>query len=575
MEKYKTPQDLIFGSLINSKLRKKHCLIDSETGRTITYGELNKETEMSAGIIKSFNINRGDTVSLLLENGLHFFLPWLGAIRLGAVAHPINCLVKNEDILYALELCRTKLLITQERYVWNRIENKPSALLKMLKEKFPELKIIAMRDPERFWSEAELQCKGYMNLYCWHTLKKFVEPYKYVAAPLNSDPFQLICTSGTTGKPKAVVQHCGMFEPNITDLIKTYGFTKKDRTLLINRLFHVNAQVTNFFPMVLLGGTTVLCPPEPEKILKTILERKITYSSMIPPTLLAILNYHLKNGGDSTLKKEIKYMRFIIAGADILSSKLHKAFTDNIGITVLPGWGMTETLCWGSGTAVSGPNYWGSIGRALPHMEVKIVDPENNWKEIKDNLWGRLIVRGDNVFKEYYRNHEATKKAFAPSEKWGGGWFDTGDTCRITYKKTGAIFFGWRASADSWKVRGEFVQGPAVDECVKSNPVIEDAMSVPVTISGETETALCVVLKAGLFDAEDSMRSSIAEAAISLYCEQNRREGKLDKHIKIRNIIFVEKIELGDTGKRSRKKMAEIAQKYIDLENGGNDEKAK
>ena len=78
-------------------------------------------------------------------------------------------------------------------------------------------------------------------------------------------------------------------------------------------------------------------------------------------------------------------------------------------------------------------------------------------------------------------------------------------------------------------------------------------MAVPVTMDGETETALCAVLK-----------DSTSEEEILAFCEDGRKSGKLEKHIKIKKIIFVEKIELGDTGKKSRKKMAEFAQKYID-----------
>lgn len=566
MGKYQTPQDLIFGSLKNKMFSNKICIDDELTNTTITYSGLDRESALAASLFRNFRIQRGNTISLLLENGLHFFAPWLGAMRMGAVVHPMNCLyaVKVDELLHAMELCETKLLVMQERYAWDKNKNEPSNCLLRIRKKFPNLKILIMHDPLNYDSNEIEKGACKLGTYGWSRLIKYMWSYDHVALLGESDTFQLICTSGTTGPPKAVVQHCGMFEPNVRDLISTYKLTGDDRTLLVNRLFHVNAQVTNFFPMVLLGGTVVLGSPKPEDILKTIEIKKITYSSMIPPMLSALYNHQLENNKSPNIKEQMKTLPFIIAGADILTPSLHKSFTDLFGVTVLPGWGMTETLCWGTGTALNTPNYWGSIGRALHHTQVKIVDPENNWEETNDNQWGRLIVRGDNIFYGYYRNKEATKKAFAPSEKWGEGWFDTGDTCRITYKNNGPLFFGWRSSADSWKVRGEFVQGPEIDEFAKKNPGVEDAMAVPVTINNETETALCVLLKKNLIDLDDSFRRSIAETAMSLYCEKGRQEGKLPLHVKINSIVFVENIELGDTGKRSRKKMAEIAQKYID-----------
>lgn len=563
MEKYKTPQELIFGSLKNKKFAKRICIEDIAAGEVLNYGELNDETAKAAGILMGLGVNRGDTVSLLLENGLHFFMPWLGAMRLGAVANPINCLLPNNDILYALELCQTKLLVTQERYVWDDKKDEPSRLLRLIQEKFSELKILVMSDPQNFKIKQRQESKlyrekgaGYLGTYGWNVISQFCKPQYYVEHRELDDPFQLICTSGTTGRPKAVVQHCGMFEPNVSDIIKTYCLSGADRALLINRLFHVNAQITNFFPMALLGGTTVLGSADPAKFLETTASKNITYSSVIPPFLKYILEHPI------TPQITRKSLRFLVVGADILSPMLHKKFSDETKIPVHPGWGMTETMCWGTGTAVGDPNYWGSIGRAFSDFEVKIVDPENDWKELPANQLGRLIVKGPNVFKKYFRNEEATKKAFAPSEKWGEGWFDTGDTCRMTYKG-GPLFFGWRASADSWKVRGEFVLGTEIDDYIKTHPAVDDAMAVPVNVGGETETVLCVVRsifeEGDLIDDVEEERKSILS-----FCESGRSLGKLSKHYKIKDIMFVEKIELGDTGKKSRKKMAELAQKYLD-----------
>lgn len=531
------------------------------TGIKLTYADMDHETALSAAIFKSFYINPGDTVSLLLEDGIHFFMPWLGAMRIGAVVHPINYLYTSEQILYALELCETKLLVIQERYAWDDLKIGPSDCVLRIREKFPELKIIIMHDPQKLLDYARGKEKGagYLGAYSWKTLMKFTRGHDHVAHRYLEEPFQLICTSGTTGKPKAVVQHNGMFEPNVRDLIDAYKFTGNDRSLLINRLFHVNAQVTNFFPMVLLGGRTVLGSKDPKKFLETVSKHEITYSSVIPPTLNYVLA-HFKPV--SNHRNTLERMRFMIVGADILSKELHRKFMETTNIYVRPGWGMTETLCWGSATPMSETIIYGSIGYPLAHTEMKIVDPENNWEQVADGKIGRLVIKGDNIFREYFKNPKATEKAFAPSEKWGDGWLDTGDTCykcKPSYKdQTTPFYFVCRASADSWKVRGEFVLGTEIDDYVRTYPAVDDVMSVPMILNGETETFLCVVLKSKA-EEDDAVAQKLVD-----YCEAARSQGKIPKHYKISGLSFFDKIELGDTGKKSRKKMTELAQKYID-----------
>src|SRR2546427_49557 len=78
------------------------------------------------------------------------------------------------------KLCKTKLLVTQERYVWDRGNNRPSELLALLRENFPMLRIVVMPDAEKFNYDKPISCKGRREFYCWNTLKKFVEPYHHV-----------------------------------------------------------------------------------------------------------------------------------------------------------------------------------------------------------------------------------------------------------------------------------------------------------------------------------------------------------------------------------------------------------
>ena len=88
METYKTPQELIFGSLKNPEFKNRVCLEDVSTGKRLTYSDLDRETALAAGLFKRFGIRAGDTISLLLENGLHFFCAVAGGNADGSSGAP-------------------------------------------------------------------------------------------------------------------------------------------------------------------------------------------------------------------------------------------------------------------------------------------------------------------------------------------------------------------------------------------------------------------------------------------------------------------------------------------------------
>lgn len=534
-----TPAELLREAFRNPEFADRVCLEDAETGQSYTYADMENMTASAVPLLWSLGIKKGDVVSLLLENGPHFFGPWLGTMRAGAVVHPMNFFYKSADVLYALKLCESKLLVADYKFLYDAYGN-PKELTALLQKELPELRIVLMRKPQGV--------SGHMIVYeSWEKLMDALpgRPRYHGTVPrAESDAFQLICTSGTTGDPKAVVQHNDMFFPNVQDLIDVYKFTQDDIGLLVNRMFHVNAQVANFFPMALLGGKTVLLNFDrrrPELLWQAIQEHNITYSSVIPPMLGMVEN---------AKKIETPSLRFFIVGADILTPERHTNFVEKTDVELRPGWGMTETLCWGSGTRKDEVQT-ASIGTPLPHTHMKIVDPDNDWQKVPDGVHGRLIVWGANVFRQYLNNEKATQKAFAPSSRWGKGWFDTGDTC---YQAAdGTFYFVCRANADSWKMRGEFIVGPVLDEYLEGRPDIEAAVAAPLVMDEQTETVMLVVAQ--------SPDSKTAEK-LWQYCEEGRKSGKLEAYYKVRGIIFIESIELGDTGKRNRKRMTERLQEH-------------
>ena len=160
---------------------------------------------------------------------------------------------------------------------------------------------------------------------------------------------------------------------------------------------------------------TILLPRfDPEKALQTLCARKCTILMGVPA-----IHRRLINTPDASAY-DLSHVRLITSGSDRLPDDLFRKFTTTFGHVLLERYGMSET-----GMLISNPLHGerrvGSVGRPLPGVAVRIVQPETE-EPLPDGHIGEVQVRGDNIFKGYWRQPEKTAAAFTPD-----GWFRTGD----------------------------------------------------------------------------------------------------------------------------------------------------
>jgi acyl-CoA synthetase (AMP-forming)/AMP-acid ligase II len=153
------------------------------------------------------------------------------------------------------------------------------------------------------------------------------------------------------------------------------------------------------------------------QVLQAIEKYKITWGLVVPPILLALL--HSQN----VAKFDISSLRGMQSGAAPLGKQLCEAFEKKYpAIKVTQGYGLTETTpVTHVMTVDEGPEHRGKIGRLIPTLQARLVDTESG-EDVRQGQPGEMWFRGPSVMKGYWRNHEATKNAFAE-----GGWFKTGD----------------------------------------------------------------------------------------------------------------------------------------------------
>ena len=486
-------------------------------GTRWTFAELDARISRAANVYRGLGIGKGDVVSLFLRNSPAFFPAWLGAVRAGGVVNPINLgLERNiERVVYMLRKSRAKLFVMEKAF---------AATAQEVARAFPELRIVLI----------DGAVEGVRSAAEWEAALAAADATAPEIAVAPGDAFQMIFTSGTTGLPKAVVQRHEMVMDAFS-IAERFCLSGDDVCVCVLPFFHVNAQYTSFFPMLGYGGRLVLFEKfSGSRFWPAVAAAKATYVSVVPSLLTRLL------AGTIPEKKAFSSLRFVICGAAPLTAQLHVEFMEKTGLTVSNGWGMTETGCWGCQMDPAGEIVPGAMGRPLPINEMRIADPKTG-APVPAGETGMLLIRGPNVFRDYFDAEEATAKAF----RFGEGWFDTGDDARVDVH--GQYWFVGRGSVDTGKVDGEFVNYLTIDEKLWSHPGVREVccVGVPDPIRGNV-VAACVVRHDGAALTEQEIIAFSKAQGLAFY--------EMPRHV-----FFVEEIPKGDTGKIQRRVMAERA----------------
>ena len=214
-----------------------------------------------------------------------------------------------------------------------------------------------------------------------------------------------------------------------------------------------------------------------------------------------------------------------------------KKFEDVFGCPVIEGYGMSESTCRSTFNPPNERRRPGSCGLPIGN-EMKVFD--ENDQEVADGELGEIVLRGPNIFKEYFKNPEATEKAFA------NGWFHTGD---IGYRDADGFFYIADRKSDMIIRGGENIYPREIDDLLYMHPAIAAAavIGVPDELYGE-EVAAFVVLE----DEEHRTENEILE-----FCKAHLADYKCPK-----TVHFVQDIPKGPTGKLLKR---ELAKRFEDM----------
>lgn len=485
----------------------KVFLIYPEDHREISYSALDHWTSQVARLLRKLKIEVHDFASILMQNSPEFVFCFLGIMRAGAVAGPINVHLAAPEIAYILNHSESKVLFTTPEFL-SRIES--------IRSELKHLQHIVVIDAPKGSAYLDFY-KSLASLTRMEAEEPWVE---------SEDHALIIYTSGTTGKPKGVLLTHHNLLMDAKYITEWFHFSPHDRLMCILPLFHVNGEIVTLITPLYFGGSVVLNERfSASNFWQRIAEYEVNCFSTVPSVLSILL------GTPQPDDLGLTSLWFAICGAAPLPTDVQLQFEKTFGIPIVEGYGLSETTCYSSFNPVMERRKVGSIGLPVGN-EMTILDDEDH--ELPPGGVGEICIRGENVMRGYFKNPEATQETFR------SGWFHSGD---LGKRDREGYFYILDRKKEMINRGGEKIFPREVDEVLFTHPKVKEAavFGVPDKIYGE-EVKAYVVLKEGNLATEEEIIEFSKKHLAWFKCPKSIR--------------FVNEIPKGPTGKILRRELA-------------------
>lgn len=511
-----------------------------------TYYELNMKVDKIAKGLLGMGFKKGDHIAVWATNYPQWLVLLFATAKIGVVLVTVNTNYKETELEFLLKQSDSKGLFICDGlkdvdcektiyYVCPELRHCKKGKLKS--DKLPYLTTVVSFD------------NYYDGMYHWNEIGDFGvlisdEEYKAIKDSVKPDDVvNMQYTSGTTGFPKGVMLTHKNVVNNGLSIGDCMNFTPNDRLCIPVPFFHCFGLVLAIMASVTHGTTMVpLLWYTPMKVMHVIEYEKCTAVHGVPTMFIGMLEHRdfkkydyssLRTGIMAGSPCPIKVMQDVI-------DKMHMS-----EITIAYGQTEASPVCTQTTVNDSVEIRVQTVGKALPFMETKVIDPETG-VEVPPTISGEFCVRGYNVMKGYYKLPEETAAAIDKD-----GWLHSGDMATVDengyYRITGRI-------KDMIIRGGENLFPKEIEDMIYTHPAVSDVqiVSVPDAKYGE-ECCAFVVLK---------KNAKANEKDIQKFVMDNMARHKVPKYV-----IFTDKFPMTASGKIQKYKMREQAIKVLQLEN--------
>jgi fatty-acyl-CoA synthase len=524
------------------------CVVYPQGGKRWTWKQMDELTDRVARGFMAMGIRKDDKVAIWASNVPEWIITFFAAAKMGAVLVTVNTNYKQFELEYLLRQSDTHTLIMIGECKGNNYVNHVRGLCKdldstrpgeLVNKKLPFLKNLV------YIGERSDTPQGFYNFEDIYGLADGVSPEEYARVTESIVPEDVVnmqYTSGTTGFPKGVM----LTHYNVTNNGQGIGdcmdLTTQDRLLIVVPLFHCFGCVLGVESCLTHGSTMVFVDLyKPKTVLDVLQAERCTAVHGVPTMFIGYLEHpdfkqydfsHLRTGIMAGSPCPINYMRRVV-------EEMHMR---DIVIT----YGQTECSPGMTMSRKTDPLELRvtTVGRLLPHVEGKIIDPETG-NEQPCGVPGEICTRGYHLMRGYYKMPEATRQAI-DSE----GWLHTGDIGTVDengyYKITGRL-------KDMIIRGGENIYPREIEEFLYTNPKVSDVqvVGVPDKKYGE-EVCAYVVLKENETATADELISFVKNG--------------LSRFKAPHYVLFVSTFPMTASGKIQKFKLREMAVHDLHLE---------
>jgi long-chain acyl-CoA synthetase len=439
----------------------------------LSYGMLDEASARIAGLLAARGVAAGDRVGLILPNVPYFPVVLYGILRLGAVAVPMNPLLKGREVAFHLGDSGAKAV-----FGWHQFADAGRAG--------------AVDAGAEFLPVAPGEFEGMLG---------GADPARDVVERAPDDTAVIIYTSGTTGTPKgAELTHHNLLDSAEVafDLVETGPESVAFGALPLFHVFGMNSGLNSIFRA---GGSMTLLPRfDPGKALEIIQRDRVDVFLGVP-TMYAAMLHHPDHGAFDTSTLDL-----CVSGGAAMPVEVLRGFEAAFDCKVLEGYGLSETCAMATFNRPDRERKPGSIGTPVAGVDIRLVDEQDS--DVPPGEVGELVIRSPHVMKGYFGRDDATAEAMRD------GWFHTGDMATVDSD-------GYYYIVDRKKdmiIRGGYNVYPReIEEVLYEHPAIREAavVGVPHESLGE-EVAAVVALKPGADAGEEELRD-FAKQRVAAY----------------------------------------------------------